>query len=148
MRTHVCISVVQGTRLGVGLLIMAQTMFGFFFFLMFIYFWEREGDTESQAGTVLSVQGPIWDLNLRTVRSWPEPIARVRRSTQPRDVSQRRAWGQIRAHLPPGTGVWVTRMPRPSVSVCPGPLHQLHFPTWAHSGLFCKRENGLQICFS
>ena len=30
---------------------------------------EREGDTESEAGSGLSAQSPMWASNLRTVRS-------------------------------------------------------------------------------
>ena len=69
-------------------------------FLVFIYFWERErerereggregkrenhsmsrggaqaqGDTESEEapGSELLAQSPMWGLNSRTMRSWPE----------------------------------------------------------------------------
>ena len=33
---------------------------------------EREGDTESEAGSALSAQSPTWGLNSRTTRLWPE----------------------------------------------------------------------------
>ena len=34
---------------------------------------EREGDTESEAGSRLSVHSPMQGPNPRTVSSWPEP---------------------------------------------------------------------------
>ena len=34
---------------------------------------QTEGDTESEAGSRLSAQSPMWDLNSQTVRSCPEP---------------------------------------------------------------------------
>ena len=39
---------------------------------------QREGERESQAGSVLSAQSPMWGLMSHTVRSWPEPKSRVR----------------------------------------------------------------------
>ena len=38
---------------------------------------EREGERESQAGSILSVQSPTRGPIPRTVRSWPEPKSRV-----------------------------------------------------------------------
>ena len=39
---------------------------------------EIEGEKESQAGPMLSVQSLMWGLNSRSVRSWPEPKSRIR----------------------------------------------------------------------
>ena len=39
---------------------------------------EREGEKESQAGSVLSVQSPTQGSILQTVRSWLEPKPRVK----------------------------------------------------------------------
>ena len=62
-------------------------LFCFFFFLMFIYFWggknmsgegaETEVDRKSQAGSALSAQSLMQDLNSQTVRSLPESKPRV-----------------------------------------------------------------------
>ena len=46
---------------------------------IYLIYWERGEwgwrgrERESQAGSALSVQGPAWDSNPQTVRSWPEP---------------------------------------------------------------------------
>ena len=49
------------------------------FFLMFVYFWgggaERERETQNlkqATGFELSAQSPMWGLNSRSMRSWPE----------------------------------------------------------------------------
>ena len=42
---------------------------------------ERERERNSQAGSALSAQSLTHGLNSQTVRSWPEPKARVRRLT-------------------------------------------------------------------
>ena len=34
---------------------------------------EREGESESQAGSTLSTQSLMWGLNTQTLRSLPEP---------------------------------------------------------------------------
>ena len=63
-----------------------------YFSFKFVYLlWEREHkpgrnrergrERESQAGSALSAQSPKRGSNSRTVRSWPEPKSRVRRST-------------------------------------------------------------------
>ena len=66
-------------------IVFTGTSFKFYlqnFFLMFIYFWERErasrggaerGDRGSKAGSELSAQSLMWGSNSQTVRSWPEP---------------------------------------------------------------------------
>ena len=43
---------------------------------------EREGERESQAGSVLSVQSPTWGSVWQTMRSWSEPKSRVGRLTE------------------------------------------------------------------
>ena len=42
---------------------------------------ERRGHRGSEVGSVLTADNPMWGLNSRTVRSWPEPKSRVRRLT-------------------------------------------------------------------
>ena len=42
---------------------------------------EREGDRDSEAGSMLLAQTPVWGLNPQTMRSWPELKPRVGRST-------------------------------------------------------------------
>ena len=42
---------------------------------------QREGETDSQAGSTLPAQSPTWGSNSQTVRSWPEPKSRVGRLT-------------------------------------------------------------------
>ena len=39
---------------------------------------QREGETESQAGSALSTKSPTWGSNSRTVKSRPEPKSKVR----------------------------------------------------------------------
>ena len=39
---------------------------------------EREGDKESQSGSALPMQSPMWGSNSQSLRSWPEPKSRVR----------------------------------------------------------------------
>ena len=50
-------------------------------FLKNCLFRERERERESQAGSTLPVNSPMWGLNSGTARSWPELKSRVWRLT-------------------------------------------------------------------
>ena len=45
---------------------------------------ERQGDTESKAGSKLSAQSPTWGSNSQTARSWPEPKSDAQLTEPPR----------------------------------------------------------------
>ena len=45
---------------------------------------EREGDTESEAGSTLSARSPMWGSNQRTMRSGPEAKSDAQQTEPPR----------------------------------------------------------------
>ena len=79
-QVSICLSLMRSVK---KTFVFTSRELSFIYFAKFSFkkkclFWERDGETESQAHSTLPAQSLMWGSNSQTLTSWPEPKARTR----------------------------------------------------------------------